>query len=247
MRENKRKIDNYKKQLSIYSKMEEKIAKISSSLLLIAIILVILSCILPWKTLFIRYEDEENGEVYFYEYNFLVWGIHIISPSFYSIGGTIHNMSYGEGWRFYWNLRPTQIILGPEYSYTIDARTGEIIDKKANYPHSLLINDFFILLSFPLLILSIIVGTAAVNEVSKTKIKENKNSPVAWIFGAGFLIILSVFLFWFGFKNITKYAQPIFSENLKWSYGIIFPILSVILFLAVSLIMFSSHNSKNSK
>lgn len=232
--------------------MEEKIAKISSSLLLIAVILVILSCILPWKTLFIRYEDEEDGEVYFYEYNFLVWGIHIISPSFYSVGGTVHNMSYGERWRFYWDLRPTQIILGPEYSYIEqysweNGWTKETTEKKANYPHSLLINDFFILLSFPLLILSIIVGTVSVNEVSKTKIRENKKTPVAWTFGAGLLIIFSVFLFWFGFKNILKYANPTFSENLEWSYGIIFSVLSVILFLAVSLIMLSSANSKNGK
>ncbi len=234
--------------------MEGKIIKITPYLVLIAVILVILSCVVPWKTLFIRYEDEENGELYFYEYNFLAWGIHIIAPSYYSIGGTIHNMSYGEGWKSYYNLRPTQIILGPEYSYsrtymsTIDGWTEESVDKKANYPHSLLINDFFILLSFPMLLLSIIAGIISANEMDKIK-TNSKNYSASWAFGAGFLASISVFLFWFGFENILKYANPTFSENLEWSYGIVFPILSVMLFMTVSLITgFSSPiNSREDK
>lgn len=215
--------------------MVEKALKASSHLLLIAVILNILGCIMPWKTLFIKYNEEEEQKTYFYEDNFLVWGTHIMGPCFYRVNGVTHDMGYEEVWVFYYNLRPTQIILGPEYSYTINGWTGEVIDKKENYPHSLLVNDYFIMLSFPMVILSIITATLSIYEIEKRK--PNIKNSLKWSVSAIIFGVTSISLFWIGFENIIKYAEPLLSDNLKWSYGVLLPIFSVILLVIASIIL----------
>lgn len=198
---------------------KELIKKSVSYLLLFAIILMIFSCILPWKTIFIK--DEEKGEIF--EMDILTWGVHTTSKD----GG-----GYEERWWLYLDYRPTHIFLGPEYSYHIEYPSGKIIGKEANYPHSVLINDLLIMLTFPLTLFSILIGAIAIYDVEDRR--RNRASP-AWSIIAGVFGIVSFLLFAIGYNGIFKYATAFFTQNLTWSWWIILPLLAIILFFMASI------------